>query len=110
MMEFSKSTITEYMPVMRTMYAAIEVELVDYPKLDERITLHVQYLEKEFGSAKIHFSFEIFNHWLKGSDFSAGLFAFRNHRQEASWSDMLKILQRHGHPRTNGCSASINRS
>ncbi len=89
---FSVDTVREYVPVIQAILASYEVSLAD-PTIDERATLRVSYLEKEFGASKLIHTMRLLDQWLQDTPFKAETFFFEK-KKSAKWKDMLGIISK----------------
>lgn len=93
MAEFSRITIAEYLPIIKSIFASFEVQDKHFKGSTDSQRLSVSYLEKEYGLSKIGHAMRLIGVWLEGSDFESKTFHFFKANPEAKWSDMLRIIE-----------------
>ncbi|GEM_PF-2434264 len=90
----SRLAVSEYMPVIRAIMAAIEMEQRTVKSPDNGTWLYVGFLDEEFGSAKVGHMMDIMTVWLQGSKFRADGGGFWKLEKEARWANLLDLLRR----------------
>ncbi len=93
MADFSRITITEYLPIVKSIFASFEVQDKANVGMEKMNSLRVDYLEREFDGSKLLHAMRMLNIWLEGSVFKAGPFHFTRSNNEVPWSEMLKIIE-----------------
>lgn len=91
MSQFSRHTIAEYLPEIKGICAAIEVEMARHD-LDGLTQLQPLPAIEQYGRSKIVYAMMLINEWLKGSSFKTHVYFLQKTDRSAKWADMLKIL------------------
>lgn len=90
---FSRITIEQYLPIVKSIFASFEVQDKANIGMEKMNSLSVDYLEREFDGSKLLHTMRMLNIWLDGSVFKAGPFYFTRPNNEVPWSEMLKIIE-----------------
>lgn len=93
MTDFSKITIAEYLPIVKSIFASFEVQDKASVGMEKMNSLRVDYLEREFDGSRLLHAMRMLNIWLEGSVFKAEPFHFTRPNNEVPWSEMLKIIE-----------------
>lgn len=93
MAEFSRVTIAEYLPIIKSIFASFEVQDKGQSDMNKRSTLRVAYLEKDYGTSRLAHAMRLIGIWLQGTDFKSETFYFTKVDPEAKWSDMLRVIE-----------------
>lgn len=89
--QLSRYTIAEYLPEIKGICAAIEVEMAKHD-LDGLLQLQPLPAIEQYGRSKIVYAMMLINEWLKDSSFKTHAFFLQKTDKDAKWADMLKIL------------------
>ncbi|MCR4328472.1 MAG: hypothetical protein NUV53_03050 [Patescibacteria group bacterium] len=89
----TRRTVETYLPVLRAIYASIEVSVTTASRLENRDDLYFFYLGKEFGTSNILHTTYLLKLWLKDSrDFEMRPMMFHKKNRKAKWVDLIKLL------------------
>ena len=91
MNQFSRHAIAEYLPEIKGICAAIEVELSKHD-LDGLTQLQPLPAIEQYGRSKIVYAMMLVHEWLKDSAFTASHFHLQKKDKSAKWADMIAIL------------------
>lgn len=89
--QFSRHTIAEYLPEIKGICAAIEVEMARHG-LDDITQLQPLPAIEQYGRSKIIYAMMLINEWLKGSSFKTHVYFLQKSDKDVKWVDMLEIL------------------
>lgn len=92
MSQFSRHTIAEYLPEIKGICAAIEVEMAKHD-LDGLMQLQPLPAIEQYGRSKIVYAMMLVNEWLKGTPFKTHAYFLQKNDKNARWADMLKVLK-----------------
>lgn len=92
--QFSPTTVAEYMPALRRIFAALEVGFADdqNPELND---MRLHFLENELpGSTYVH-AMDIITIWLEGTNFKADFSRIwrRDPESKVDWRELMDILR-----------------
>ena len=91
MSQFSRHAIAEYLPEIKGICAAIEVEMAKYD-LDGLLQLQPLSAIEQYGRSKIVYTMMLINEWLKDTPFKTHIYFLQKKDKNTKWADMLKIL------------------
>ncbi len=91
MSQFSRHTITEYLPEIKGICASIEVEMARHD-LDKLTQLQPFPAIEQYGRSKIVYAMMLVGDWLKDTPFGTHFVYLKKSDKNAKWADMLKIL------------------
>ena len=89
---FSPRTIREYLPILSSVYASLEIDVQRHPALDDRDYLQTFLSEATFGNSKTNYAMGILNNWLQGTDFKVDNFRVIHKKEGARWADFIRIF------------------
>ena len=92
MSEFSRVTVEEYLPIIKSIFASFEVQDRYNDDMEKFNALRVNYLEKDFGSSRLLHAMKLIGVWLNGTKFQVNVFQFIKNDPEAKWSEMLNVI------------------
>lgn len=92
--QLTRCSIEHYLPIIRAIYASLEVSLAPDDRLENRDFLIFSYLEKEFGISKLLHVTHLLDIWLKGSKFEMKPMRFHKVDKNARWADLLELLDK----------------
>ena len=91
--KLARRTVENYLPVLRAIYASLDVSVATESRLENRDDLHFFYLEKEFGMSNLLHTTHLLEFWLKDSpDFEMKPMIFHKKHKHAKWADLFKLL------------------
>lgn len=91
MSQFSRNTVTEYLPEIKGICASIEVEMSKHD-LDGLSELQPLPAIEQYGRSKIVYAMMLVNEWLKGTSFGTHVIFLQKKDKDAKWADMLAVL------------------
>ena len=91
--QFTKQTIKQYWPVIKAMYAYLEVRIRS-GKEDKNGGFSFWHMENEFRLSDIISVGHIFHIWLKGSDFDFDQIVIIRLNKDTGWIDLIKLLEK----------------
>ena len=91
--KLARRTVENYLPILRAIYASLDVSVATASQLESRDDLHFFYLEKEFGTSNLLHTTHLLEFWLKDSpDFEMKPMMFHKKNKHAKWADLFKLL------------------
>lgn len=91
MSQFSRHTITEYLPEIKGICASLEVEMAKHD-LNGLTQLQPLPAIEQYGRSKIVYAMMLVDGWLKDTPFSTHSVYLKKSDKGARWEDMLKVL------------------
>ncbi len=91
--QLARRTVEQYLPVIRAIYASLEVSVTAASQLENKDDLYFSYLEKEFGMSSLLHAGYLLELWFKDSpDFEIKHVTFHKKNKKAKWADLFKLL------------------
>ena len=93
--DFSRQTITQYLPVIKEIIATAEIDLKESPQLENRKFLQFFFLEKTHSASKIGYAMTIIKNWVDPKKFEVKYLTITKQNEKATWKQLLKELHTH---------------
>lgn len=92
--QLSRNAVAEYLPVVKSIRASIEVEMA-HTDLDKISILRLPQTHKQYGDSTTAYALMLIGGWLTDTQFTTNLSMIHKKTKEAKWVDLLAILNKH---------------
>jgi len=92
--QLSRRTIEQYLPIIKAIYAYLEVRIKTRKDLDAKNQLDFIGMEREYGFSGLSNAGRVLRVWLEGSDFDCDSVVIVKLNKDAKWTDFIELFDK----------------